>query len=228
MPNEERKSNNAFAHDALLRMVEAMVFASAAPVSIKALEERLPAGANVASLMVKLQENYAARGVNLVKVGDAYAFRTAPDLGFLLNREEETPRKLSRAAMEVLAIVAYHQPATRAELEEIRGVETSKGTLDVLMDAGWVKIRGRRRTPGRPVTYGTTQDFLDQFSLADISELPGLEELRGAGLLSSRLPVGFRIPSPSIDPDLLTDDEEPLEDIDLEQLGLLPPRDEDA
>lgn len=221
---EKRPSNNALAESALLRMVEAMVFASSAPVTIKALEERLPAGIDVLSLMAVLQKNYAERGVNLVKVGEAYAFRTAPDLGFLLNREQEALRKLSRAAMEVLAIIAYHQPVTRAELEEIRGVETSKGTLDVLMDAGWVKIRGRRKTPGRPVTYGTTQEFLDQFSLSDISDLPGLEELKGAGLLSSRLPPGFKIPAPSLDPDLLTDDEEPLEDIDLEQLGLLPPR----
>lgn len=209
----------------LVRMAEAMVFASSQPVTRRALEERLPAGSNIDSIMQVLAEDYQNRGVHLVKVGDAYAFRTAPDLAFLLNREEESPRRLSRAALEVLAIVAYHQPVTRAELEDIRGVETSKGTLDVLMEAGWVKIRGRRRTPGRPVTYGTTNDFLDHFSLPDISDLPGMEELKGAGLLSSRLPVNFRMPAPSADPDALTDDEEPLEDIDLEQLGLLTPLD---
>jgi len=184
----------------------------------------LPAGSDIAPLLEELQQFYSGRGVNLVRVGELYAFRTAPDLGFLLQRQEEQQRKLSRAAMEVLAIIAYHQPITRAELEEIRGVETSKGTLDVLMESGWIKLRGRRRTPGRPVTYGTTADFLDHFGLSAIGDLPGMDELKGTGLLSTRLPVGFFVPSPDNDPELLTADEEPLEDIDLEELGLLPPR----
>lgn len=211
----------------LVRMAEAIVFASSEPVTLRALEERMPAGSDVVATMAQLAQHYEQRGVRLVQVGEAYAFRTAPDLAFLLNREEEAQRKLSRAALEVLAIIAYHQPITRAELEEIRGVETSKGTLDVLMETGWIKIRGRRRTPGRPVTYGTTQDFLDHFSLPDISDLPGMEELKGAGLLSARVPSDFAIPMPMVDPDALSEDEEPLEDIDLEQLGLLPPRDSD-
>jgi len=206
----------------LLRMVEAMIFASNAPVTLRALEEHLPKGSNIAAILEALQQFYHGRGVHLVRLGDSYAFRTAPDLGFLLRREEEQPRKLSRAAMEVLAIIAYHQPVTRAELEEIRGVETSKGTLDVLLETGWIKLRGRRRSPGRPVTYGTTGDFLDHFGLDDIGDLPGMEELKATGLLSTRLPAGFFMPMPDIDPDNL--DEEPLEDIDLEELGLLPPR----
>lgn len=209
----------------LLRMVEAILFASAEPVSRAALAERLPKNSNIDDLINELVEIYSTRGVNLCLVGGAYAFRTAPDLGFLLAKEEQTPRKLSRAALEVLAIIAYHQPVTRAELEDIRGVETSKGTLDVLMETGWIKIRGRRRTPGRPVTYGTTQDFLDHFTLPDIGDLPGMDELKGAGLLSSRLPESFSIPIPSVHADELSLEEEPYEDIDLEQLGLLPPKD---
>lgn len=206
------------------RIAEAIIFASAEPVTERALSERLPGDADLPAVLNHLQRIYEDRGVNLVQVGAAWAFRTAPDLGFLLNRETVQQRKLSRAAMEVLAIIAYHQPVTRAELEDIRGVETSKGTLDVLMETGWIKLRGRRRTPGRPVTYGTTDAFLDQFGLPEIRDLPGLEELRGAGLLSARVPSGFSVPVPNVDPDELTADEEPLEDIDLEGLGLLAPR----
>ena len=179
---------------------------------------------DIAPVLKHLQKIYETRGVHFVQVGSAWAFRTAPDLAFLMNREAVQQRKLSRAAMEVLAIIAYHQPVTRAELEDIRGVETSKGTLDVLMETGWIKLRGRRRTPGRPVTYGTTDAFLDHFGLPEIRDLPGLEELRGAGLLSARMPSSFAVPVPHIDPDELTEDEEPLEDIDLESLGLLSPR----
>jgi len=208
------------------RMAEAIIFASQEPVSERALAERLPVNADIPAIMDRLQKIYEGRGVHLVQVGAAWAFRTAPDLGFLMSRETVQQRKLSRAAMEVLAIIAYHQPVTRAELEDIRGVETSKGTLDVLMETGWIKLRGRRRTPGRPVTYGTTDTFLDQFGLPEIRDLPGLEELRGAGLLSARIPSSFSVPVPNIDPDELTDDEEPLEDIDLEGLGLLAPRGE--
>ncbi|KAB2680735.1 MULTISPECIES: SMC-Scp complex subunit ScpB [Brucella/Ochrobactrum group] len=210
----------------LARIVEAIVFASAEPVSERALAERLPANVDVAPVLRHLQKIYETRGVHLVQVGSAWAFRTAPDLAFLMSREAVQQRKLSRAAMEVLAIIAYHQPVTRAELEDIRGVETSKGTLDVLMETGWIKLRGRRRTPGRPVTYGTTDAFLDHFGLPEIRDLPGLEELRGAGLLSARMPSSFAVPVPNVDPDELTEDEEPLEDIDLESLGLLAPRGE--
>ncbi len=206
------------------RMVEAIIFASSEPVSERALLERLPTDTDIPAIMDHLQKIYDGRGVHLVQVGAAWAFRTAPDLGFLMSRETVQQRKPSRAAMEVLAIIAYHQPVTRAELEDIRGVETSKGTLDVLMETGWIKLRGRRRTPGRPVTYGTTDTFLDQFGLPEIRDLPGLEELRGAGLLSARIPSSFSVPVPNLDPDELTEDEEPLEDIDLEGLGLLAPR----
>lgn len=205
------------------RMAEALVFASAEPVSEKALGERLPDGISVRAVMEQLVEFYDKRGVNLVRIDNAWAFRTASDLSFLMSREQVQQRKLSRAALEVLAIIAYHQPATRAEMEEIRGVETSKGTLDVLLESGWVKLRGRRKTPGRPVTYGTTMAFLDQFGLSELRDLPGMDELKAAGLLSARLPSDFAMPSPSVDPDDLTEDEEPLEDIDLEELGLLTP-----
>lgn len=223
---EIQPSDSPLALADLARMAEAIIFASSEPVSERALAERLPANADLAAVLHHLQKVYEPRGVHLVRAGTAWAFRTAPDLAFLMNRETVQPRKLSRAAMEVLAIIAYHQPVTRAELEDIRGVETSKGTLDVLMETGWVKLRGRRRTPGRPVTYGTTDAFLDHFGLPEIRDLPGLEELRGAGLLSARIPSSFSVPIPNIDPDELTEDEEPLEDIDLEGLGLLAPRGE--
>jgi segregation and condensation protein B len=159
-----------------------------------------------------LSQRYAGRGVNLVKRGDKWAFRTAEDLGFLLRREEAESRQLSRAALETLAIIAYHQPTTRAEIEEVRGVATGKGTLDILMEAGWIRMRGRRRTPGRPVTYGTTGAFLDHFGLESLGDLPGLEELKGAGLLSSRLPPSMQIPLPFDGP--LRDDEDPLDAFD--------------
>ena len=171
--------------------------------------------------MERLAAFYAGRGVNLVRVADAWAFRTSADLSFLIHREE-IEQKLSRAALEVLAIIAYHQPVTRAEIEEIRGVTTSKGTIDVLMETDWIRMRGRRRTPGRPVTYGTTPAFLDHFGLAEVGDLPGMEELKGAGLLSSRIPANFSVPVPR-DGDDLTEDEDPIEQADLEELGLLPP-----
>ena len=207
-----------------LRMVEAILFASAQPVTEKALKERLPSGVDVAALLGELQEIYSKRGINLRQVGGAWAFRTAADLAFLMNREAVQLKKLSRAALEVLAVIAYHQPVTRAELEDIRGVETSKGTLDVLMETSWIKFRGRRRTPGRPITYGTTASFLDHFGLQEVRDLPGIDELRGAGLLSARMPSNFAIPVPFNDPDELTEDEDPLTDIDLEELGLLTPK----
>lgn len=205
-----------------LRMVEAIVFASAEPVSERALGERLPDDVKLDELMAELQQIYINRGVNLVKIGKNWAFRTADDLSFLLQREAVSIKKLSRAALEVMATIAYHQPTTRAELEEIRGVATSKGTLDVLMEAGWIKMRGRRRTPGRPITYGTTDEFLDHFGLSELKDLPGLDELRGSGLLQSQLPAKFSVPVP-YDSDELQEDEDPLTHDDLEDLGLLSP-----
>ncbi|MEW5422985.1 SMC-Scp complex subunit ScpB [Amorphus sp. 3PC139-8] len=192
-----------------LRMVEAILFASSEPLSEATLAERLPRAADVSGLLRDLRQAYAGRGVNLVEVAGGWAFRTAEDLAFLLTREAVEPRKLSRAALETLAIIAYHQPVTRAEIEEIRGVSTSKGTIDVLLETGWIRLRGRRRTPGRPVTYGTTPTFLDQFNLQAIDDLPGLDELKGAGLLEGTPPPGFRVPVPS-DGDELSDDEDPL------------------
>ncbi len=210
-------------HEAV-RMAEAIVFASVDPVSDKALADRLPGETDIKAVMAELQAAYEKRGVNLVRVGDSWAFRTASDLSFLMNREAVQQKKLSRAALEVLAIIAYHQPVTRAEMEEIRGVETAKGTLDVLMETGWVRIRGRRKVPGRPVTYGTTVAFLDHFGLEEIRDLPGMDELKGAGLLSSRMPSNFSVPQPPANMDDLSEDEEALTDIDLEELGLLTPR----
>lgn len=204
------------------RIAEALIFASAMPVSETYISDRLPGGIDVRALMLRLREDYAGRGVNLVQADDAWAFRTAADLSFFIRRDENEVRKLSRAALEVLSIVAYHQPVTRAEIEDIRGVQTSKGTLDVLMEAGWVRFRGRRRTPGRPVTLGTTRDFLDHFGLEELRDLPGLEELKGAGLLSGRIPANFNMPSPVMS-DELTEDEDPITQLDLEELGLLAP-----
>lgn len=207
-----------------VRMAEAIVFASAEPVSRRALAARLPEGIDVAAVMEEVSRQYERRGVNLVRIGDAWAFRTAGDLAFLMSRDAVQQKKLSRAALEVLAIIAYHQPVTRAEIEEIRGVETSRGTLDMLLETGWVRMRGRRRTPGRPVTYGATDAFLDHFGLEEMRDLPGMDELKGAGLLSPRMPGGFSVPQPPADHDLLGEDEDPLNDIDLEELGLLTPR----
>ena len=197
-----------------LRILEALLFASSEPLSGKELAQHLGEGSpDVEGLLGLLQQQYEGRGVNLVKRGDKWAFRTAEDLGFLLRREETESKNLSRAALETLAIIAYHQPATRAEVEEVRGVATGKGTLDLLMEAGWVRMRGRRRTPGRPVTYGTTEAFLDHFSLESLADLPGLEELKGAGLLSSRLPPSLQVPLPFDGP--LREDEDPLDPANL-------------
>lgn len=206
----------------LVRMVEAMIFASAEPVAEKALISQLPEGTDIKALLEEVQAAYNGRGVNLVRVGDAWAFRTAEDLSFLLQKEAVETRRLSKAALEVLSIIAYHQPVTRAEIEEVRGVATSKGTLDVLLETGWVRMRGRRKTPGRPVTYGTTQEFLDHFGLENIRDLPGLDELKGAGLLQGEVPSGFAVPVPS-DDDALEEDEDPFTLDDVEELGLLTP-----
>ncbi|MBW8637147.1 SMC-Scp complex subunit ScpB [Hoeflea sp. WL0058] len=220
-------ADDAPAHDARLereaeRIAEAMVFASSEPVQEKLIAEKIPDGVNVGDVMKRLAGLYTMRGVNLVRVDDCWAFRTAADLSFLIHRDQTDVRKLSRAALEVLAIISYHQPVTRAEVEEIRGVATSRGTLDVLLESGWVKMRGRRRTPGRPVTYGTTLEFLDHFGLEELRDLPGLEELKGAGLLSSRVPSDFQVPLPPSD-DELEEDEDPITQMDLEELGLLTP-----
>jgi segregation and condensation protein B len=165
------------------RIVEALLFASAEPLSTDELMTRVPEGTDINAILTELCEHYASRGVRLVQVADKWMFQTAPDLAFLLRKELEEPRKLSRAAVETMAIIAYHQPVTRAEIEEIRGVSLSKGTIDVLMEAGWVKPRGRKRVPGRPLTYGTTPEFLVHFGLSSLDDLPGVEELKAAGLL---------------------------------------------
>lgn len=191
-----------------LRILEALLFASAVPLDERALANRLPFGMDVRALLGELQTFYALRGVNLVRVGEGWAFRTAADLTWLMAREAIEPRRLSRPALETLAIIAYHQPVTRAEVEEIRGVAVARGTLDVLLETGWVRMRGRRRTPGRPVTYGTTPAFLDAFGLAGLSDLPGLDDLKAAGLLAGTPPPGFSIPVPRETPD---PEEDPLE-----------------
>ncbi|HEY5963403.1 MAG TPA: SMC-Scp complex subunit ScpB [Xanthobacteraceae bacterium] len=204
-----------------LRLLEALLFAASAPLDEKTLGARLPEDVDVKASLRMLQLEYAPRGVNLVKINNKWAFRTATDLSWLLTKEAVVPKKLSRAAVETLAVIAYHQPVTRAEVEEIRGVVMSKGTFDVLMETGWIKPRGRRKVPGRPITYGTTEDFLSHFGLEQLGDLPGLEELKGSGLLDHRLPPGFAVPMPSDDPQL-RDDEDPLEPGDLD-LGLAPP-----
>lgn len=206
-------------HGEAMRIAEALLFASAAPLSAEELSGRLPEGADVEKILQDLTELYAMRGVNLVKVAGKWTFRTASDLSFVLARDVVEQRKLSRAAMETLAIIAYHQPVTRAEIEEIRGVATSKGTIDLLLETGWIRLRGRRKAPGRPVTYGTTPAFLEHFGLDAIEDLPGLEELKGAGFIEGRVPSDFSVPIPS-DADALREDEDPLEDDLLQPLDM--------
>jgi len=208
-----------------LRLLEALLFASSEPLDLATLAKRMPEGLDIKAALEKLKADYAPRGVNLVRIANKWTFRTATDLSWLMTRESTQTRRLSRAAIEVLAIIAYHQPVTRAEIEEIRGVVTSKGTLDVLLETGWIRPRGRRKSPGRPITFGTTEAFLSQFSLEAVGDLPGLEELRGTGLLDSRLPTGFTVPTPSDNP-ALREDEDPLEPSELE-LTLAPAADPD-
>jgi segregation and condensation protein B len=203
-----------------LRLLEAMLFAAAAPLDEKELAAKLPQGVDVRPALARLQEDYAARGVNLVRIAGKWTFRTAGDLAWLLSKETIETRKLSRAAIETLAIIAYHQPVTRAEIEDIRGVTTSKGSVDVLLETGWIRPRGRRKAPGRPITYGTTTEFLSHFGLDAVGDLPGLEELKGSGMLDGRLPPEFSVPMPTDDP-ALQDDEDPLEPGDLD-LTLVP------
>ncbi|WP_420870778.1 SMC-Scp complex subunit ScpB [Donghicola mangrovi] len=177
-------------------MVEAILFASQEPVTVAELNARMPHGCDAAEALAYLRKRYEGRGVRVVRVGDAYAFRTAPDLAFLMQQEREEVRKLSRAAIETLAIIAYHQPVTRAEIEEIRGVTVSRGTIDQLLDMEWIRFGRRRMTPGRPVTFVVTQEFLDHFGLESARDLPGLSELRAAGLLDSRMLGAGTIPTP--------------------------------
>jgi segregation and condensation protein B len=209
-PGSDEEMTAAMAFGAAVRIAEAMLFAAREPLSEEVLSAAMPSGVSIREVMAHLEPHYAARGVNLARVSGKWTFRTANDLGYLMTKEIEEPRKLSRAAVETLAIIAYHQPVTRAEIEEIRGVATAKGTLDVLMEAGWVRMRGRRKTPGRPITFGTTEGFLNHFGLNAVSDLPGLDELKSAGMFDGRLPNGMAIPLPSDDP-MLRSDEDPLD-----------------
>src|SRR5499426_1734164 len=188
MPDDE-PDNASDVRAEELRLLEAMLFASAEPLDETSLAERLPQGVDVRAALLRLQEEYATRGVHLVRIGGKWTFRTASDLSWLLSKETVETRKLSRAAIETLAIIAYHQPVTRAEIEEIRGVSTSKGTLDMLLEIGWIKPKGRRETPGRPVTWATADLFLEHFGLESCEALPGVEELKAAGLLDARASV---------------------------------------
>lgn len=213
-PSTDRSESDAAGELAALneamRIAEAMLFAAREPLSESEIGRRMPRGVDAALALDRLKASYAARGVNLIRVGGKWMFRTATDLAWLLAGAEGEEKKLSRAALETLAIVAYHQPVTRAEIEDIRGVAISKGTLDVLLETRWVRLRGRRRAPGRPLTYGTTAEFLIHFGLDAVGDLPGLEELRGAGMFDGRIPSSFAVPRPS-DDEALTADEDPLE-----------------
>jgi len=199
-------------HFNLLRLLEAILFASAEPLEPEAIVDRMPDGAPVEALIEDLQGLYANRGVNLMRIGKGWAFRTAEDLTGYMRVSLEAPRKLSRAAMETLAIIAYHQPVTRAEIEEIRGVATNRGTIDQLLEAGWIRPRGRRRAPGKPVTWGTTELFLDAFRLEGLDALPGVEELKAAGLLDRRPGMGaIAMRADDAEPELLPgEQDEPL------------------
>lgn len=196
--------------DADLRLLEALLFAAAEPIDIETLRSRMPEGSDLGVLIARLARDYEGRGINLVRISGRWRFQSASDLAPHLTELKEARRKLSQAALETLAIIAYHQPVTRPEIEDVRGVAVSAGTLDVLMELGWIRLRGRRRSPGRPVTYGTTDQFLAHFNLDEIADLPGKADLKAAGLLDSRLPKDFEVPSPMMPLDL-TGEEEPLE-----------------
>jgi len=189
------------------REIEALLFAAAGPLTAEDLAKRLPEGADVDGGLAELAALYEGRGVVLAQVAGAWRFQTAEDLAWLMTEERDEPRRLSKAAQETLAIIAYHQPVTRAEIESVRGVQASRGTLDVLLELGLVRMRGRRRTPGRPVTFGTTDAFLEHYGLANLGDLPGLSEMKAAGLLSLDLPPDFAVP----DPNALAADEDPLD-----------------
>ena len=229
-PQDEPDDARAEALLQASRIAEALIFVSADPVEEKDIAKRMPDGVSALEALEALRAQYAGRGINLIRVNTRWTFRTATDLSWLLSREVSEPKKLSRPAIETLSIIAYHQPVTRAEIEDIRGVAISKGTLDVLMETGWVRLRGRRKAPGRPITDGTTDTFLLHFSLETIGDLPGLDELKAAGMFDGRLPEGFGVPQPR-DGDELTEDEDPLEDgaIDLfDEQALTPGDGEDA
>jgi segregation and condensation protein B len=200
-------------------VAEALIFATPTPLTLDEIGAKLPPGFAPDAVIEELRSLYVRRGVNLVQRAGGFTFRTAPDLAYLLAKEDAAPRRLSRAGLETLAIVAYHQPVTRADIEDIRGVAVARGTLDALLEAGFVRMRGRRRTPGRPITYGTTPSFLDHFGLDRLSDLPGLDELKSAGLIEGRLPKGFSIPAPRDDEALLANEE---------PLGEDPPTDDTA
>jgi segregation and condensation protein B len=200
------------AHPDHLRLVEALLFAAAAPLSEASIAERLPDGADLPRLLAELDETYRARGVQLVRVANGWTFRTAPDLAPRLRLERKVSRKLSRAAVETLAIVAYHQPVTRAEIEDIRGVVISKGTLDTLMEAGWIMPKGRRQTAGRPVTWATTDEFLLHFGLGAIGDLPGVDELKASGLIGPRQATTLHEIAPAPEPPEAEEPEEPSDD----------------
>lgn len=189
------------------REIEALLFAAAGPLTEADLATRLPEGADVMGALIELGRMYEGRGVVLANVAGGWRFQTAQDLAWLMTEERDEPRRLSKAAQETLAIIAYHQPVTRAEIEAVRGVQASKGTLDVLLELGLVRMRGRRRTPGRPVTYGTTDAFLEHYGLSSLTDLPGMAEMKAAGLLSLDLPADFTVP----DPNLAGADEDPLD-----------------
>ncbi|MCC7268890.1 MAG: SMC-Scp complex subunit ScpB [Caulobacteraceae bacterium] len=192
------------------RRVEALLFAAAGPLTEADLARRLPTGADVIAALAVLQSRYIGRGVELANIAGGWRFQTAADLSFLMIEQREEPRRLSKAAQETLAIIAYHQPVTRAEIEAVRGVQASRGTLDALLELGLVKMRGRRRTPGRPVTYGTTDAFLEHYGLAGLADLPGMAEMKAAGLLGLDLPADFSVPDPSMP----APEEDPLDDGD--------------
>ncbi len=200
-----------------VRRAEAVLFASDEPIDAPTLAQALPQGVEPGDVLVKLKAEYASKGVQLVEVAGKWRFQSAPDLAFLFEETREQPKALSRAALETLAIIAYCQPVTRAEIEDVRGVAVSSGTLDILMEAGWVRPRGRRRTPGRPVTYGTTESFLVHFGLDAVDSLPGRADLAAAGLLSAEIPRDFEFAGTPRDletGDLLGED--PLEDGDFQ------------
>lgn len=198
------------------RMIEALLFAAAEPLSAVDLAERLPHGADIAAGLIALQARYTDRGVQLFCVADRWRFQTSADLAFLMTQERETPRRLSRAAQETLAIIAYHQPVTRGDIESVRGVQASTGTLDVLVELGLVRMRGRRKSVGRPVTWGTTDKFLEHYGLASLADLPGAAEMKAAGLLSLDLPADFSVPNPV----LADDDDDPLEGFEAPEFHL--------
>ncbi len=198
--SKEKQTNNVMnfpsEHMDNLRVLEALLFAASEPLDAESMKARLPKGSNLNKLLSLLKAQYENRGVNLVKTGNKWSFKTAQDLSSMMKKEKIVQRKLSKAATETLSIIAYHQPVTRAEVEDIRGVHFSPGTLDVLMELNWVRPIGRKKVPGRPIIYGTTERFLEYFQLEQVSDLPGLEELKAAGLLESRLPPNLDIKEP--------------------------------